>query len=99
MTLFEWDPVKAHSNWRKHGFTFENAVRVFGDFCAISEQDRIEDGEIRWQLIGLFEGTSLLTVAYTVREEWPDEIFRIISARKATKKERRLYDQNRQKNL
>ena len=56
MTLFEWDPVKAQSNRRKHGFTFEDAVRVFGDPCAISGQDRIEDGETRWQLIGLFEG-------------------------------------------
>ncbi len=99
MTLFEWDPVKAQSNRRKHGFTFDDAVRVFGDPYAISEQDRIEYGEIRWQLIGLFEGISLLTVAYTVREEWPDEIFRIISARKATRKERRLYDQIRQENF
>ena len=99
MTLFEWDPVKARSNRRKHGVTFENAVRVFGDPYAISEQDRIEDDEIRWQMVGLFEGRSLLTVAYTVREDWPDEIFRIISARKATKKEHRLYGENRQKKL
>lgn len=98
MTLFEWDPVKALSNRRKHGFTFEDAVRVFGDPSAISELDRVEDGEIRWQIIGLFEGRSLLTVEYTVREEWPDEIFRIFSARKATRKERRVYGETRQKN-
>ncbi|MGC2639047.1 MAG: BrnT family toxin [Acidobacteriaceae bacterium] len=93
------DPVKAQSNRRKHGLTFENGVRVFADPHAISEQERIEDGEIRWQLIGLFEAKSLLTVAYTILEEWPDEIFRIISVRKATRKERRLYEQNRPKDF
>ncbi|HEX4068167.1 MAG TPA: BrnT family toxin [Acidobacteriaceae bacterium] len=99
MILFEWDSGKALSNRRKHGITFDNAVRVFGDPYAISEQDRFENGEMRWQIIGLFEGRSHLAVAYAVRQEWPDEVIRIISARKATKKERSLYDQSRQKNL
>jgi hypothetical protein len=99
MILFEWDPVKARTNRRKHGITFENAVRVFGDPDAIAEQDRIVDGELRWQIIGRFVERTMLTVAYTIVEEWPDEVFRIISARRATKRERAFYEQDRQKNF
>jgi uncharacterized protein len=97
MILYEWDPVKASSNRRKHGLTFENAMLVFEDPFAISEQDRIVNGEVRWQTIGMFEGRALLTVAWTGWEEGLDEIVRIISARTATKKERIAYEQNRQK--
>ena len=98
MALFEWDPVKARTNRRKHGFTFENAVRVFDDPCALSLQDRIVDGELRWQITGLFEGQSLLTVAYVVIEDQPDEVIRIVSARRSTRLERRIYEETRQKN-
>lgn len=44
---FEWDAAKAESNRRKHGVSFETAVRVFADPLHVSEQDRIEDGEQR----------------------------------------------------
>lgn len=98
MALFEWDPVKARTNRRKHGFTFENAVRVFDDPCALSLQDRIVDGELRWQITGLFEGQSLLTVAYVVIEDQPEEVIRIVSARRSTRLERRIYEETRQKN-
>jgi uncharacterized DUF497 family protein len=98
MILFEWDEAKAEGNWRKHGVSFELAAQVFDDPYAMAEQDRIEEGELRWQTIGMVEGVVVLLVAHTVQDEEPDEIIRIISARKATKKERKCYDENRKKN-
>ena len=93
---FEWDETKNLSNRRKHGVSFEEACHVFLDPLCVSAQDRIEDGEPRWQTLGLVEGLLLLTVAHTVREELEDgtwvEIIRIISARPATRKERRRYE-------
>ena len=68
---------------------------VFADPYALVEQDRVEAGELRWQALGLAAGVVLLLVAHTVRDENQDEIIRIISARKATRKERIRYDQNR----
>ena len=90
-TRFEWDPVKARSNRRKHGVTFEEAMHVFDDPHAHFEQDRSAGGELRWQAIGLVGGVVLLLVAHTVREEGRDEVIRLISARRATGKERRQY--------
>lgn len=97
MIRFEWDPMKARTNQRKHGITFEEAVNVFDDPYALFEQDRTDDGtgELRWQAIGLVEGMVLLLVAHTVREEGQDEIIRLISARRATRKERNRYEQTR----
>ncbi len=94
---FEWDPVKARSNRRKHGVTFEQAANVFDDPDALFEQDQTDDdtGELRWQALGLAEGTILLLVAHTVREEGQDEVIRLISARRATRKERNRYEQTR----
>jgi|SRR5579859_258827 len=93
---FEWDEAKSLSNRRKHGVSFEEASAVFGDPLYVSAQDRIEDGEPRWQTLGLVEGSLLLTVAHTVTEEHKDgksiEVIRIISARPATRKERRRYE-------
>ena len=96
MTLrFEWDPVKAAANLRKHGVSFEIAVRAFADPFALTEQDRIEGGERRWQTLGMVEGQVLLLVAHTVRDEDGEaiEIIRIISARAADRRERRRYEQ------
>ncbi len=93
---FEWDETKNRSNRRKHGVSFEEASQVFRDPVCVSVQDRIEGGEPRWQTFGLVEGLLLLTVAHTVREERDDgmsvEVIRIISARPATRKERRRYE-------
>ncbi len=61
------------------------------------EQDRIADGETRWQTLGLSGNIVLLLVAHTVRSESDDEIIRIISARKAGRKERQRYDENYKK--
>ena len=93
---FEWDEAKNLSNQRKHGVSFEKASTVFLDPLYVSVQDRIEDGEQRWQAIGMVGELLILTVAHTVREEKEDDtlldVFRIISARSATRKERRRYE-------
>ena len=66
---------------------------VFDDPLYISEQDRVEDGEERWQTIGVVGGCLLLLVAHTVHLEEEDiEVVRIISARRADKNERRRYE-------
>lgn len=90
---FEWDTKKAEINFRKHGIRFEEAARVFNDPFAISQQDRIENGEHRWQTIGMAYVGLLLLVAHTVRLEDEDiEIVRIISARRVDRNERRRYE-------
>ena len=93
---FEWDETKNLSNRRKHGVSFEEASQVFRDPLYLSLQDRIEGGEARWQTLGLVEGLLLLTVAHTVGEGLEDssmvDVIRIISARPATRKERRRYE-------
>ena len=91
--VFEWDPVKAARNLKKHGIGFGEAVFVFDDPLSISEQDRVEDGEERWKTIGEVGGCLLLLVAHTVHLEEEDiEVVRIISARRADKNERRRYE-------
>jgi uncharacterized protein len=97
VTRFEWDPAKAAGNLRKHGVSFETAMRAFADPFALTEQDRIEGGEQRWQTLGDVDGRLLVLVAHTLREEDEDgqsiEIIRIISARAADRRERRRYEQ------
>jgi uncharacterized protein len=99
MLRFEWDPIKARLNHQKHGISFEDAMHVFEDPYALFEQDRIDEtGEPRWQAIGFSGGVAVLLVAYTVREEGTDEVVRLISARRATRKERNRYEQTRAQN-
>lgn len=94
---FEWDPVKASINVRKHGISFDIALRVFADPLALTNLVGIEGGEERWQTIGVVEDYLLLLVAHTTREEEEDgqltEIIRIVSARTADPKERQRYEQ------
>ena|ERR1700689_4713467 len=90
---FEWDPAKAASNLSKHRVSFEIAKLAFFDPFALVEQDRIEDGEPRWQTFGMIEGCLLLLVAHTVGVDGDIEVIRIISARRAEPKERRRYEQ------
>lgn len=91
-TEFEWDTNKAKSNLIKHGIRFEEAVLVFDDPYHLSLQDRHQNGEFRWQTIGLVHGLIVIMVAHTVRFESGDEVIRIISARKADRKERSRYE-------
>lgn len=97
MTIrFVWDPEKAETNWRDHQVRFEVATRVFADPFARTAQDRIENGEARWQTLGVVDGSCLmLLVAHTVSEdEDGTEVIRIISARRADRKERQRYEQS-----
>ncbi len=90
---FTWDAQKATANIKKHGVSFELAARIFADPFALIHQDRIENGEYRWQTIGLVDGCLVLLVAHTHEENHDTEIIRIISARRADSKERTRYEQ------
>ena len=96
-TRFEWDPAKAAINLRKHAISFDIALRVFADPFALTEQVRVEGDEQRWQTLGTVEGHLLVLVAHTIRDEEEDgqpiEVIRIISARRADRKERQRYEQ------
>jgi uncharacterized DUF497 family protein len=96
-TRFEWDPAKAAINLRKHAISFDIALRVFADPFALTEQVRVEGDEQRWQTLGTVEGHLLVLVAHTIRDDEEDglpiEIIRIISARRADRKERQRYEQ------
>lgn len=92
MRYFEWDARKAQSNERKHGITFEDAALIFDDPLHVSRQDRHEDGEERWQTVGMVNGVLMLLVAHTMNDVVDGELIRIISARRATKAEKAIYE-------
>jgi hypothetical protein len=99
MIFYEWDPAKAKSNLRKHGVSFEIASYVFDDPDAVADHDLGDDGEHRWRTLGSVGGVLLLLVAHTVKfENADDEVIRIISARRADRKEKRRYEKQRQEN-
>jgi len=89
----EWDEAKNEINRKKHGIAFETAQLVFDDPCCVTFVERLTDGEERWHAIGSIENIIILVVVHTYREEVPDEVVRIISARPATRRERKLYAQ------
>ncbi len=89
---FIWNADKSRTNQAKHGLTFETAQKVFEDRLHLSILERIEDGEERWQTLGMV-GPVLLLVAHTWFSDADGEVIRIISARKATRTERRAYEQ------
>ena len=87
---FAWDPKKAASNLRDHKVTFEEASSVFGDSLAITFDDPDHsEGEGRLLTFGLSEQGRLLVVSHTERRG----VVRIISARRATRAERRIYEE------
>jgi uncharacterized DUF497 family protein len=88
---FEWDEAKDRINRVKHRVSFETAVKVFFDPFHVSRQDRFVAGEERWQAVGMVDGVLILLVAHQIDEE--GEVIRIISARKATPRERMEYEE------
>jgi uncharacterized DUF497 family protein len=87
---FEWDEDKAASNEKKHHVTFEEAASVFADpLAAVFDDDEHSELEQREIIIGHSVADRLLLVSFTERED----AVRIISARKATKRERRDYEE------
>ena len=88
---FEWDPEKAARNLAKHEVAFEEAATVFGDpLGRITSDPRHSVNEERFVLLGFSEQQRLLAVMFVEREE----ALRIISARQATPRERREYEQS-----
>jgi uncharacterized DUF497 family protein len=90
-----WDPAKDAANRVKHRLSFEAAKLVFDDPLHASRRD-FHDGEVRWQTMGMI-GSVVVFVVHT--DPIPDpntgeEIGRIISARMATARERRAYEEN-----
>jgi uncharacterized DUF497 family protein len=93
-TRFEWDENKDRANIRKHGIDFQTAARVFADPNSIVRHERVVEGEQRWHVIGSIGGFQVILVVHTLRESEDVALIRIISARKATRKERKLYEEN-----
>jgi uncharacterized DUF497 family protein len=90
MIKFEWDPSKASANLKKHQISFEEAKSAFYDEFAIQffDEDHASE-EDRFLLLGMSSGAKLIIVCHCEREQ--GEIIRIISARKATKRESAFY--------
>jgi uncharacterized DUF497 family protein len=91
---WSWDAKKAAINRAKHGLSFDTAARVFDDPFHASKPDAHPDGD-RWHTIGLV-GSVLLLVVHTwpdVEKEGTEPVGRIISARKATPRERKAYEE------
>ncbi len=86
---FEWDPKKAKTNIKKHKVSFEQAATIFKDPRAISIYDYMHsDNEDRWVTLGLASNGSLLVVNHTFKQlDNNNAVIRIISSRKATKRE------------
>lgn len=91
MLKFEWDGRKAQANLAKHGVSFEEAASVFGDSLALTFDDPDHSaGEFRLLTFGLSHKERLLVVVHAERGR---NIIRIISARRATRHERDIYEQ------
>lgn len=88
---FEWDDAKATANLRKHGVAFEDAVAVFGDPHAMTDPARDVGDEQRLKTTGYADAQALLTVIHTQRRVDGDVTLRLISARPASRRERRAY--------
>jgi uncharacterized protein len=93
VTVFEWDDAKNLSNLRKHGISFEDATAVFDDPFSFAFSVSYDDGEERWSTIGVGLGLLVMLVVHTYRDTQDTEVVRIISARRATRPERRRYEQ------
>lgn len=85
---FQYDPRKAAANLEKHSVSFADAEGVFQDPLALTVEDPDAEGERRFVAVGLGSAGELLVVVYTERSEG----CRLISARRATRKERKRYE-------
>jgi uncharacterized DUF497 family protein len=88
---FEWDAQKAAQNEQKHGISFEEAQTVsYDDNARLAHDPDHSQGEDRYILLGISSALRVLVVCHVYRQQ--DEVIRIISARKATKPERKQYE-------
>lgn len=91
MLIFEWDPEKAKRNLKNHRVSFDEASTVFGDAMSLTIHDPLHsDEEDRFVIIGNSYKNRLLLVVHVERSN----TIRIISARKATRKENKQYEEN-----
>lgn len=90
---FEWDEKKARSNFEKHRVRFEDAIKAFDDPFALIDESlkRKVESEARAVLIGEADGQVVVVVVFTLRKR--GKSLRVISARRASRKERRLYEE------
>ncbi|MDE6133406.1 MAG: BrnT family toxin [Oscillospiraceae bacterium] len=88
--IFEWDENKNTINKKKHGISFEEAKEVFGDYNAVLFDDPDHSvGEERFMIIGMIRSQKICIVSHCYRDN--DNVIRIISAREATKHEKKIY--------
>jgi len=86
---FEWDPLKARTNIRKHGISFDEAASAFSDILSFTYDDELHSHtERRYATLGMSNQGRVIVIAHTMR----GERIRIISARDATPRERRWYE-------
>lgn len=89
--LFTWDSDKAAENVRKHDISFEEAVTVFADPLSVTVEDSLHGaGEVRLLTMGYSNYPRILVVVHTDN----GNMMRIITARRATRRERRFYEEN-----
>ena len=91
MVHFEWDEEKAKENLEKHGIDFADAATAFEDMMALTMPDPASQEEERFVTLGTDALERLLVIAYT----WREDRIRLISARKAVRRERRQYEGKR----
>ena len=92
MLSFEWDENKNEINKKKHGISFETAQEVFYDDNAILFDDPDHSvGEERFLIIGMTRSLKVCIVSHCYRDQ--DNVIRLISAREATKHERKTYEE------
>jgi len=90
---FEWDEAKNRSNRQKHGIAFDLAIEVFGDpFCMTIPDADLEIEQRLWT-IGRISDLTVIVVVHTLHDDQGEEIVRVISARKATPRERGAYEE------
>ena len=85
---YEWDETKNRRNRVKHGLAFEDAEQVFAGPCVTFEDDRFDYGELRLITLGLLAGR-VVVIAHAPR----GEVTRIISMRKANRREKKIYQE------
>ncbi len=94
MIRFEWDDEKNRLNKSKHGVSFEIATQIWNDENYLLIPDAIYEGEQRWIAIGSVTIMTVLIAVHTSVDARGVETIRIISARRATKHERKRYEQS-----
>jgi len=87
---YEWDPAKARANFAKHGVHFADALSALEDDFALTIKDSTSEEEERWITLGTNSLGRLVVVVYT----WREDNVRLISARRATVREKAQYEEH-----